>query len=227
MIVRRNPRAIEVLDEDEDEDEASSGRRTIRKTDDGKLLLAQRPGLYPLRYDDIGLYDRGFSVEMILWLLTAAGSGIVGNVAYDLLKKLIRDAQNLHQRLMKTVEQEKRIEREERKKALEQGEQAWAAERIGSRWPPKIEADRSLRDDLVELAYDTLARYKNLRRGGPKKLMSEIDVYFTENSTWAVVTRELRASKSITVEIDLSEHKAKRRYYKRSEAGGFPVGIWL
>jgi hypothetical protein len=209
------------------EAEASTGQRTIRKTNDGKILLAQRPGLYPLRYDDIGLYDRGLSVEMILWLLTAAGSGIVGNLAYDLLKKLIQDARNLHQELMKSVEQEKRMEREELRKALEQAEQAGAAERIGSRRPPKIEADRSLRDDLVELTYDALARYKNLRRGDPEKLMSEIDVYFTEKSTWAVVTRELRASKSITVEIDLSEDKAQRRYYKRSEAGGFPVGIWL
>lgn len=206
------------------EGEASSEQRTIRKTDDGKMLLLRRQARYPLRYSGTGQYLRsGYNIEMILWLLTAAGSGIVGNLAYDLLKQLVQDAQNLHRRLMKSLEPE---EQEERKKVLEQERQDWAAVRIGSRLQSEIRPDRSLRDDLVELAYDALARYKNLRHGGPHKLMSEINVYFTERSTWVVVTRELRRSRSITVEIDLNEEGARSRYYEPAEVGGFPVSIW-
>lgn len=198
-----------------DKGKSSPEQGTIRKTDDGKPLLLRRSELSPLPYEDTAQYLRGPSIEIVLWLINAAGSGIVGNLAYDKLKSIIQDARKRHGRSMKFREQYER-----------EPDEAPDPNTIYMPLPRRIEPDLSLRDDLVELAYDALARYKNLRRGGPDRLISEVDVYFTRSSTWAVFIRELRASRGVTVEINLQENERRNRYYDLEGADGFPVSIW-
>jgi hypothetical protein len=192
-------------------DETNSEQEAIKKTANGKPLLLQSEGYLPLKYDDTNLYRQSPSIEIVLWLLTAAGSGIVGNIAYDTLKRLIQNAQKLHQKWLKIIEQDK---------------QKMMSGEFHLPQSSRVNPDLSLRDDLVELAYDVLARYRNLQNSGPGKLISEIDVYLTRRLTWAVVTRELRAPEWIMVEIDLSEDMKRIQYKADKEVDGFPVSIW-
>lgn len=205
------------------DDEASPAQEAIKKTADGKPLLLQRRELAPLSYDDGGVYFRALNTEIVLWLLTAAGSGIVGNLAYDTLKRLIRDARKLHLKWMGKTRQEE----QEWKKRIRQAEQEGIADELYPEWSPRVSPDFDLREDLVELAYDVLARYRNLEHSNPAHLISAIDVYRTKSSTWAVVIRELRAWQRTMVEIDLSEDMRKGDYEAVKEVGGFPVSIWL
>src|SRR5258707_6862453 len=76
--------------------EAHLEREAIQKTTDGKNLLLRRLELSPLAYDDHNAYCRGLSVEIIMWLLTAAGSGVIGNLTYDAAKRLIKKTRRLH-----------------------------------------------------------------------------------------------------------------------------------
>jgi hypothetical protein len=193
---------------------------SMERTADGKPLLLRRPGLSPLEYGDRMLYSRTEEVEIVLWLLSAAGSGIAGNLAYDAVKQLVEKARKGHEKFLGWFN--------ERRRDYEKGDLSRSP--LGRGWPPEpgqISPRDHLRDDLVELAYDVLARYRNMKNeGAPLRSMSEIRVFLTERMTWGVRTRELRAHRGNYVEIDLREQMEKSRYQAVGNIEEFPVRIW-
>jgi hypothetical protein len=100
-----------------------------------------------LRADDYADYFQAAVPEFVLWLLTAAGSGIVGNLAYDSVKDLVQKARSRHRKFSSALSKERKANEQ----ARESGSDPAAV------WPPvRIRPSLSLRDDLVELAYDAL-----------------------------------------------------------------------
>ena len=191
----------------------------IEKTADGRYLLLRRPGLSPLEYGDDNLYSLEGGMETVFWLLTAAGSGVVGNLAYDALKQIIEKAREKNQKVLD------RIGHWNRREELLQADYPTHRRRPAD--PALITPDRDLRDDLVEITYDVLSRYRQLGHGRSQgRFMSEISVFFTEDMTWGVRTRELRVSHGTYVEIDLREDTGNKRYRALAEIDGFPVRIW-
>jgi hypothetical protein len=213
-------------------DETGKEHEALEKTSDGKPLLSYRRGLSPLPYNDNALYIRTHSPEIIFWLLNAASAGIIGNIATETLKRLIGKSRKLHHDFSaKLTEREaaalKEIEENrKRDETRASGEITDLAPLPWLRDSHFIRPDRLLRDDLVELTYDTLARYRQLKGGSPARRMSEIDVFLTQSRTWAVRTRELGAESSTTVEIDLREEIRASQNEASEELAGFPVIIW-
>ena len=210
------------------ENEISKKQWIIEKTADGRPLLLERTGgPLPLRADDFADYFQAAIPEFVLWLLTAAGSGIVGNVAYDSVKELVKRARSKHKKFLISLSKDKEVNEQARKSAS--GPAA-----IRPRPPVRMKPSLNLREDLVELAYDALDVYRQLRPspvGGiseisPVERISEINVFLTRNMTWAVAMRELGELESITVEIDLTKGMKRGSHRNVGEIDGFPVTIW-
>ena len=176
--------------------EESREQQEMVTTPDGKYLLSRRRGAPPVAHGDVRDHDPPYTGVVVFWLLNAAGSGIVGTLAYDVLKQLIEKARKRSQdSIYPLLMQDQRLPR-----------------------PARITPDTSMRDDLVELAYDILARYRNYEspQEGRVGLMSQINVFLTERQTWGVLMRELRADTRSYIEIPLREDGEV----------GFPVSIW-
>lgn len=182
-------------------------------------------GPLPLRADDFADYFQAAIPEFVLWLLTAAGSGIVGNLAYDSVKELVKKARSKHKKFLIVLRKDKEVNEQARKSAS--GPAA-----IRPRPPVRIKPSLSLREDLVELAYDALDVYRRLRPSSVGYIseingrISEINVFLTRNMTWAVAMRELGELESITVEIDLTRGMKRGSHRDVGEIDGFPVTIW-
>jgi hypothetical protein len=176
----------------------------------GDYIIARRRGLSPMPYGPQLPACRTDELQIIVWLLNAAASGAVGNLAYDYLKRLIEKARKGHEKFLSEWTPLKQM-------PLDGG------------WPPapeRVTPDPDLRNDLVELAYDTLARY---RSNGPEwhlGQMRPIDVYLTQRGTWAVEMREDKSKTRVLIEIALIEDEARRIYGTAWGVEGFPVSIW-
>lgn len=173
-------------------------RQTVVKTPDGDPLLLRRVAFSPLRYDDQLSYLRGPEVEAVMWVLTAAGSGIIGNLATDAVKRLIKKTRTLHSKFLARL----------------------------SKQHESIQPGDELRGYLIEIASDALARRRNLQQKDSGGLIREANVFFTKNGTWAVVGRESGKSKPVMVEIDLRNDAEGNHYEAVGDVKNFPVGIW-
>jgi len=220
-------------------EEANEEHETIERTADGKLLVLQRRGYPPLQYGDSASCFRLASPETIMWLSNAASSGVVGNLAYDALKQLIQKARRGHRNSTPKTNDEENDELNGTSgphfSQAEVPDLLFIREVTTSLpyLPPEspdaspIKPDPDLRDDLVELAYDVIARFRQLKHEGSGRPVSEIDVFLTENKTWTVEIRELRIAESKIVEIDLSDDMRGMRDQTNIEGiEGFPVKIW-
>jgi hypothetical protein len=173
-------------------DNSGSGHQQeqVTRGPNGEYILAWRRGFSPDPYGYIKLPASRFEeLQIILWLLSAAASGVVGNLTYDYLKQLIQKARKGHKDFMS----------EWVPVPLEQRSQT----------PERVTPDPELRDELIELAYDTIARY---RSEGPEwnvGQMRPVDVYLTERKTWAIVMRETRTETRMMIEIALAENEAR------------------
>jgi hypothetical protein len=161
---------------------------SIIRLDDGRPIAATGRDYPPLDYTDRNLYSRYPWEQLVFWVLTAAASGTVGNLAYDALKRVIADGQMLHRQFLAALERHEIIP-----------EDRWPGV---AHAPRPIRPGRELRDRLVEIAYDVLAKRAQLEGSAPPSL-SEIDVYYTMNNTWSVSTRAVGTPSRMIVEIDL------------------------
>jgi hypothetical protein len=166
----------------------------------------------PLDEGDQTPYLRLPDLEVILWLLTAASSGVVGNLAYDAVKTTVARARKHHKALQRQLMERRDLRRYFR------SHQPRAEE---SRVIPTTE----LRDDLVALAFDALRRYQDINKFAGTGVLSEVAVTMSSRSSWKVHLREVGSSEGVTVEIDLSETMSV--FDSKQDHDGFPVILWL
>ncbi|MBV1855763.1 hypothetical protein [Catellatospora tritici] len=141
--------------------------------------------------------------ELVVWLLNASISGVVGNLAYDALETAIRRAKDLHDRSPLPSPQ--------------QGD----VHTTDIEWP--VRPSNGLRDELITIAHDTLARFDHLLADFSSSALTDVDVVLSERGTWKVAFRFVGSDSWIVLEIDLAEPAVPSN---ENSAGGFPVAVW-
>jgi hypothetical protein len=159
----------------------------------GQILVEYDSGLPPRAFLDRVAADSPYGLlEVVVWLIEAASTGVLGNYSYDLLKKKIDSARKRDARM--------RADTEDFEPSRVGGDEALMRRPSGG---PLVHPDRDLRDELVALASDAMVRNGHLTNH-PSPTWSEIDVYLSENKTWIVSLREVGGNKHVDVEVDLS-----------------------
>lgn len=180
------------------------------KTADGRPLILHTRGFYPVDFNDTRAYSLPTSPETVYWLLTAAASGVVGNLAYDALKGVISKATEAYREFSKLVPAHRTF--------------FMQLDRHGTL---EVDPPAELRDALVTIASDTLRRYKQISPSAGKEPWSEVEVRLSAYGTWMVSLREVGQDRPIMIEIDLEDDAANARPYAAGNDDGFPVRIWL
>lgn len=180
------------------------------RTDDGRPLILQTTDLYPVEFNDSHGYMRPPSPEAIYWLLTAAASGIIGNLGDDALKAVVNRAVQLYQEFSKHVPAERT-----------------SFMQLSRHGILEVDPPTELRDALIVIASETLRRYKQLSPSSGQEPWSDVDVRFSAYGTWMVLVREVGQDRSITIEIDLETGNLNHRPHAAGDDDGFPVRIWL
>lgn len=189
------------------------------RTSEGKLLSRRTERLMPLNYDDDTAYMRSESAALIVWLLTAAASGVVGNLAYDALKNVVSRARAMHRDFHKEM---KGYEQRAYELLMSSPEKA-LKKPLAPQYP-----SRELHDQLIELALDTLVRFPQLvATGSANPRWAEISVRYSADGTWKVHLREIGQQRGILFEIDLSDNAETHWYPGIEESEGFPITVWL
>jgi hypothetical protein len=172
-----------------------------------RQLLAKGTGFAPKSRLDHTHHYPSPSAESVIWVLTAAASGVIGNLAYDALKQAIAEARTLHTKLSAPPP---------------------SVESDSAADPATAAQEHSdLHDRLVAIAYDVLAKRAQIE-DRPLKPTSEIRVYRTETGTWMVSVRELDEPNRTSIEIDLSEDmRSLGRVAPIEDPAGFPIRIWM
>lgn len=152
------------------------------RTPDGKPLLAVNRGIPPYNYGRRVYASRPPWTEIVLWLLNAAASGVVGDLTYNALQKIIAKARTM--------------------------QASFVLPAIGPRSDdspsaPIVEPSDELRDHLIKIAHDPVARFRHISPSKGRNLWSKAEVSLTERGTWKVQVREIGTQQLIVIEIDL------------------------
>ena len=173
---------------------------------DGTILLQHAKALPILDYHDHVRYSRGDLAMVIVWLLPAIASGVVGNLAYDAMKRLVGKATELHRRFVDGLPERSQTTR-------------------------GVSPKSDLGKVLKRVAWQAIETRNQLlsKRLRSKRLSCRIDllkglrwaVEFVEQPGFIAALRELRRGahvprRWVRVEIDLEP----------SEDDGFPVRIY-
>jgi hypothetical protein len=180
--------------------------KELIRNKDGEILLAIGQGWPKLHfYNQIG-YLRPPSPEITLWLLSAASSGVIGNAAYDLLKRLLTRAGRLHGRFKKTVKPDS---------PASPARNLWLNVGVDSGkdlvYPPP-----ELRDLLVDIGQQAVDAYNNLTRHKVVVRWDQVQIYLLEDFVWAIDPVDTQSGGLKRIEIDL----------ELDSNGGFPVIIY-
>lgn len=190
----------------------NKGERDVRAPN-GEILLQRRTGYRPLRFGDDSSYSRRESVEVVLWLLSAASSGAIGNYVYDRLKELIAEARLRNWEFARTLQAWLlRTRHEDQSVDLENA---------------PVVPDGNLRDMLVKIAKETIRIYWKVSPSSGKEAWSEVQVSYSENHTWCVYIREVGAKSGFTIEIDLKREVQPQQFDWVDKNESFPVRIWF
>jgi hypothetical protein len=183
---------------------------------DGRMLMVKSRGWSPLDYDDDGgLYLRPPSMEVVIWVLTAAASGIVGNLATDALKGAIARARHLHSATILPLWRDY-VDQYERGVPID----------------ARIEPSDELREKLVQIAQDTMQRFRHLSPSQGKKLSTVTRISLTRQGTWKLHIRESGSPDRLVMEIDVQAIEAWDELLfdtfdeRPTNPEGFPVKIW-
>jgi len=131
-----------------------------------------------------GLYQRDSEIQVLIWLLTAAGSGVLGNATYDAVKSLLnrmRDLNKAFKTTLPTTRNDISIGRE-----------------------GLVRPGVDLRDQLMTIAHWAIEANNSVMPSKIATTWSEAEVYLLEGYVWAVDIRGPHDRGWTRVEIDLN-----------------------
>lgn len=179
--------------------------KTIRAKN-GQIILEHR-----LKRDDLENYyyydDTAHqehlgppSLEIVVWLLSAIGSGVLGNAAYDATKKLLKKARRGHEDFMITVPEV----------IPSSAAMALMTEKYAR---PSIDLHKM----LLEIAAQVIEVHNEVMPEKVTVTWDNVEIYLMKRDIWAIKMKSSVGSRKVKIAIDLSPG---------SLAEGLPVRIY-